>query len=308
MTADVLMVVVSYNDKVNTFRAIQSLKAQQDVDINVVVWDNASSDGSQDILMSIPGINVVLSKENKLWTPAINEAIESFYNGEKYIGFLNNDIAFIDPDTMKKLLDTAGDPHVGIVAPVGARLGGMQDFVSHPEDYSQDKAYTRAGYVVGACCVLRKKIWDLVGELDNTMPLGADDHDYCIRIKEMGFGVYVCQEAYVDHVGHASSGTVEGRQAWTDWAGKSWESFNNKWSGNDDQPYFIDQLEADLCHWGSQYFKGWDAMTGHKPKEYFDTVYNIRKNFHVKNLENPAYKQKVTDIASVIWDFTTEGL
>lgn len=307
MPAEVLMVIVSYNDRLNTLKAIQSLK-NQDTDINIVVWDNASTDDTCTMLMGIPNINVVLSKENLMWTPAINDAIKSFYSGEKFIGFMNNDISFIDSDTLSKLLQAADDPQVGIVAPVGARLGGMQDFVSHPEDYSKNKPYTRASYIVGACCVLRKDVWDQIGILDNTMPLGADDHDYCIRIKEEGLGVYVCQEAYVDHVGHASSRTAEGRQVWNDWAGKSWESFNNKWSGNDNQPYFIDQLEADLCHWGSQYFYGWNNMTGHKSKEYFDLVYETRKACHARNLENAAYRQKVTDIASVIWNFTTEGL
>ena len=261
----VMMVVISYNDKIKTLKTIDALK-QQSYPVNIIVWDNNSKDGTQDALNEIEGITVINSKDNLMWTPAINEVIKNYYKDEKFIGFMNNDI-FLRSDCIEKLVETASRDNIGIVAPIGSNLGGCQNYNNHIFGRSNIDPERRVAYVVGACCLLRKEVWDQVGELDSKMPLGADDHDYCMRLKHEGYQIFVRQDTYAEHVGHASNDTPEGKKNWNDWGVASWDIFNNKWAG-----YYSTEEQAINCHWGSAYVPGFDVGTGWDDKTYISRI------------------------------------
>ena len=116
--------------------------------------------------------------------------------------------------------------------------------------------------------VSRECFYD-VGMLDNDMPLGADDHDYCIRAKAKGWTIWVVNSAYVDHVGHASFSKA--KKTWKDAGELSWKRFNEKWDG-----YFYDEEEATKAHWAGTYTPGWDIGTGWLSPEEREKVYEDR--------------------------------
>jgi GT2 family glycosyltransferase len=247
------MAVISYNNFSYTVEAVDSL-LNQTVNVAVVIWDNASPDGSAEHLKELKSeqVSVVCSPENVLWTPAINRILEG--RNEPFCGFMNNDIS-LPHYGIERMLEIASRKEVGIVAPTGSALGGPQDFVTHhgaPDDregYCARLKPKRTTYVVGACCLLRREVWDEVGPLDESMPLGADDHDYCIRLKAAGYQIWLDERVYAKHHGHASGSS----ENWNEWGGKSWEAFNKKYDG-----YYVSEEEATKCHWGGVYQPGWD--------------------------------------------------
>lgn len=270
---DVLMVVVSYNNANLTVDCLNALMRQKDVSLNVVLWDNSQNqDTIREVTAQVPkemlnnSLTIVDSEENLLWTPAINRAVRQFYSGEKFIGFMNNDI-LLHEDTVARMVKGLHE-HIngGIIAPMGSALGGPQDWASangewpigvtnldQMNDFLKDRPVKRVTYVVGACCLVPAYVWKEVGELDPSMPLGADDHDYCMRLKDAGYHILVSQNIYANHTGHASGGS----SGWNEWGGKSWEVFNQKWAG-----YYATEEEAIKCHWGGDYVPGWDGGTG----------------------------------------------
>jgi GT2 family glycosyltransferase len=156
----------------------------------------------------------------------------------------------------------------GAVGPTGSALGGLQDYIIHQQqidgsfnnfdemyEYIKNKKPTRASSLQGACMVMKASAWKLVGPLENGMPLGADDFDYSIRIKEKGYPLYVSEKSYVLHRGHAS-GSIS-PENWNNTGSKSWDYFNKKWDG-----YYFNELEAINCIWGHKYHLGWDIGTG----------------------------------------------
>ena len=258
---DILIVVVSYNDSNNTMLTVQSLLGQG----NIVVWDNASTDGTVGHLAKFgDSIRVMASKTNLLWSPAVNRAVEMFRTDEKAIVMSNNDITY-RPNTMQLLFKAVNDDKkVGIAAPIGSGLGGMQDFahwygkgekIRDPVQYASGLPVLRVATIVGASVLIPTRVWDEIGPLDETMPLGADDHDYCIRVKQAGYTIAVQQAAYITHRSHSSYRRA--RQSWEEWGGKSWKAFNEKWAG-----YYLNEEEAIKCQWGYAYQKGWDVGTG----------------------------------------------
>lgn len=274
MSLSTLAVVVSYNDAARTVACVESLKHQA----RVVVWDNASHDGTIAVLAhNHSDVTLHASHENVLWTPALNQAMAMFYDGEDYILFSNNDIVY-RPNTLAHLKSTfLNHDNVGIVAPSGSALGGLQDFASHwprPEHIPDDqwrvsRPDVRATYVVGASMMVSAEAWNRIGPLDDSMPLGADDHDYCLRAKEEDYQIWVTSSAYVNHVGHASAAHAE--PVWEEWGAKSWEAFNAKWDG-----YFYTEEEASKCHWAGTYTPGWDKGTGRLSAEEREKVWEAR--------------------------------
>lgn len=267
--AESLIVVVSYNNCDLTLRAIEALK-KQTVPTRIVVWDNNSPDGSARRLAQVQGIELIASPENLMWTPAINRAIAEKWDGEPFIGYMNNDAA-PGPTCIERLTNVLRDESVGLAGPVIERIGGPQDVANTPinsmvvgREQNLDQAIERlpvkrVTFVLGAFAMLRKEVWDQVGPLPEDMPLGADDHDYCIRIKHAGYQIVVVQSAYAQHAGHASS-KQEGKANWDDWGGKSWQVFNEKWAG-----YYSTEEEAIKCHWGGDFVDGWEIGTGWGP-------------------------------------------
>lgn len=262
-----LICVVAYNNLKLTQRAVQALR-EQTYDTRIVVWDNNSSDGTQDWLRMQQDIEVHLSDENVYWTPAINRAISEFWKDEDYIGYMNND-AQPFRSTVERLVALLQAPEVGIVAPSMARIGGPQDIaVCEGHDIVARGGFVdanlvdlppkRVNFVMGAFAMLRKEVWDELGPLDEDMPLGADDHDYAIRAKEAGYQLWVAQNAFCEHAGHASARVNrEADKAWDDLGAKSWDVFNKKWAG-----YYATEEEAIKSHWAGDYEDGWEKGSG----------------------------------------------
>ena len=263
---DALIVVVSYNDVANTVATVKSLIGQG----RIVVWDNGSTDGTVERLEGLP-VEVHASPTNVLWTPACNGAARKYLMDEDFILFSNNDIIY-NPNVVERLIKALEDGY-GIVAPTGARLGGLQDFAkrwgSRRMGHLDSLPTVRTTYLVGASMMMWKNVWETVGEFDDLMPLGADDHDYCIRAKAEQHTLGVVNSAYVNHKGHASG--KHAKAVWDEWGGKSWKVFEEKWAG-----YYINEEEALKCHWAAHYTPKWDVGTGWLTPEERQPIWDAR--------------------------------
>lgn len=269
MKSDVLVVVVAYNNVELTKRCVAALQTQTQ-ETRFIVWDNASTDGTGEWLENQDDVEYHLSDENLYWTPAINAAVEKCYAGERYIGWLNNDAAPARTCMARLTQSIEARPEIGLCAPVTAAIGGPQDVVSNPDVHrvlnrggnveSEIAAFPsrRVTFVLGACSMTTAAVWEQVGPLDPDMVLGADDHDYSIRVKEHGYEVHVIQSALCDHVGHASAKSgQEGQAAWNDLGGKCWDVFNKKWAG-----FYATEEEAIKAHWGGEFHPEFIHGTG----------------------------------------------
>lgn len=262
------VVVVSYNNLELTKRAVESLQAQT-YPTRVAVWDNASTDGTAEWLWEQQGeFDWTVSGENVLWTPAVNGGMEKWWRGEEFVGYMNNDAAPLR-HTVERMVELLQRPEVGLVAPSMERIGGPQDIANcEGHDIVRQGGFVetniahlppkRVNFVMGAFAMLRKEVWDAVGPLAEDMPLGADDHDYAIRLKEMDYQIWVAQNTFCRHGGHASARTGKAAEiAWKDWGAKSWAAFNEKWAG-----YYATEEEATKCHWAGDFHEGWVKGTG----------------------------------------------
>jgi GT2 family glycosyltransferase len=126
----VIVVIVSYNPLQWIEKCLDSLKSSSFL-IETIVVDNNSSDGSQEIIKKYyPEVKLILSNENLGFGRANNIGIKKAYeSGADYVFLLNQD-AWIEFDTIKKLIEGhKKKPQYGILSPV--HLNGKGDALDY---------------------------------------------------------------------------------------------------------------------------------------------------------------------------------
>lgn len=264
---DVLVVLVSYQNSEVLAKSLQALNNQTYQNFEAIVWDNGSFCESLKDIYEDKKIKFILSKDNLLWSPAVNSAIQVGLNEKhKYILVMNNDI-ILPRCGIERMVDTfnKGLDNVGIVGPAGSSLGGLQDYISHiplpsHSDWNsdlhrkiKDAPVVRSTYISGAIFMLSRELYETIGGLDEKMPLGADDFDYSIRAKEAGFSIWVTYSTYIEHIGHASGNSKN----WNEYGKLSWDRFNEKYDG-----YFLSEEESIKSLWGAVYDEKFPVGTG----------------------------------------------
>jgi len=191
--------------------------------LEIVVGDNASSDGSVAFLRAqFPTVTIVENDANYGFTGGYNRVLEHI-DADYYI-LLNSDIEVTDGwiEPVIALMET--DEAIAAAAPkiksfaqqdhfehAGA-AGGFIDYLGYPfcrgrifyeleEDHGQYNQSGEVFWASGAALFIRKKYWDLSGGFDEQFFAHMEEIDLCWRLKNMGYKVMYCAESEVYHVG-----------------------------------------------------------------------------------------------------------
>ncbi|HUX88265.1 MAG TPA: glycosyltransferase family 2 protein [Chloroflexota bacterium] len=219
----VSLIVVDFNAGAQLARCLESALKCDDVPNEVVVVDNASSDGSALAAAArFPEVRFLRNESNLGFAAAANLGL-AIARG-RLIGLLNPDVE-LPPGALPKLSAfLAEHPRIGAVGP--ALLG--IDGTPQPFSYGGDPSLTylvRRGWgrvrgqtlhpwsggdaravdwVSGACLIARREAWEQVGLLDEGFFLYFEDVDWCRRCRQHGWDVYFVPEVEVTHLSHAS--------------------------------------------------------------------------------------------------------
>ncbi len=216
----VSIVIPVFNQWRYTYMCLTSLLTHTRIPFEVIVVNNASSDGSGQRLESVKGIRTINNPENMGFVQACNQGASEA--GGDYILFLNNDTEVTD-GWLEALLLPFDKESTGIV---GARLiypdGRLQEAGNiiwsdglgwnygkgdDPElpQYSYVKA---VDYCSGACLLIKKTLWDEIGGFDMRFaPAYYEDTDLCFSVREKGYRVIYQPESRVIHHEGVSAGT-----------------------------------------------------------------------------------------------------
>src|SRR5215472_178045 len=103
---DVSIIVVSHNDERDLPLSVGSALAQRGVEVETIVVDNASGDGSRGVVEKLPGARLLALTENVGFAAAMNRGIEA--TAGRYVLALNPDCR-LEPDfasTLTRRLDS----------------------------------------------------------------------------------------------------------------------------------------------------------------------------------------------------------
>ncbi|MBN1963813.1 MAG: glycosyltransferase family 2 protein [Anaerolineae bacterium] len=219
----VSVVVINWNGAHHLPTCLDALRAQTYPHREVLVADNASTDGSQALVRDqYPEVKLVALDENRGFTGGNNAGIAAS-TGEIVI-LLNNDTE-ADPGWIAAVVDAFNrHPDAGLVASKLLLFDRRDTFHTAGDFYRLDGLpgnrgvwqrdegqYDREEYVFGACggaLSVRRTVLDQVGLLDDDFFFSAEDVDLCWRVQLAGWRCVYTPDAVVFHRLAATGGDV----------------------------------------------------------------------------------------------------
>ena len=225
---DVSIIIVNYNVRdflnnalVSVFRALEGMNGE------VFVVDNASDDGSSDLVRrSFPNVRLIANNVNVGFAKANNQALA--LSSGKYLLLLNPD-TIVQEDTFRTLInffEANGDvgmagckilnpdgtlqlacrrsfptPWVAFTKVSGLSLlfGSTKLFGKYNLTYlNPDESY-EVDAISGSCMMIRREVFNTIGGLDESFFMYGEDLDWCYRVQKGGWKVFYVADTKIIH-------------------------------------------------------------------------------------------------------------
>jgi GT2 family glycosyltransferase len=218
------VVIVNWNGRELLKKCLNSLFANtSDTSCRVVVVDNASLDGSADMVeQSYPQVKLFRNANNVGFSKANNIGIRySLQNGAKYVMLLNNDVEVTDKNWLEEFTGVMeSHSKIGIV---GCKLVFPDGTLQHAgglvklrvpyhrgeceKDNGQYDHVELVDYVTGAALMIKAEAIRKIGLIDEGFsPLYYEDTDWCVRAHLYGYGIaYTPKPTLIHHCGASSN-------------------------------------------------------------------------------------------------------
>lgn len=214
------IIVVTHNNLVFTLMSLETVLANTDyAPVEVLVVDNASTDGTPDYLRTLaaqnPQVRIFFNAENLGFAKANNKGLAAA-TGE-FLILLNND-TIVPPHWLGRLLKHLTDPTIGLLGPITNRIGNESEIPNSYQPYGEflEFAESRATACPGEsreirmpamfCLAMRRATFKKIGPLDEQFEIGLCENDYAMRGRNAGLRIIYAEDALVHHFGEASLG------------------------------------------------------------------------------------------------------
>lgn len=218
----IAIVVLNFNKKNDILDCLKSIFNLEYPEIEVIVVDNGSTDGSSEAIKSeYPDVHLVESKKNLGVAGGRNVGIkyaDQNFN-YKYLLFLDDDIVVDKKALTEMVCSFYKDKNIGIVAPkclmsktpgVIGYAGGMSvnlfsGKITNIGGGEKDEGqFDKPGFIssCGGLCLISRELINQVGIFDEKFnPYGWEDVDLSLRARQKGFKIFYNHKAVIYHKG-----------------------------------------------------------------------------------------------------------
>lgn len=219
--AQITIIIPNYNGAAYIEDCLQSLEEQTYQDFDICVVDNASSDGSADLIeQKFPEVTLIRLAQNFGFSRAVNEGIKR--TRQPYIILLNNDTK-AEPDFVKELYQAISKDKT--IFSVGAKMLQMKrpELIDDAGDLYcalgwafalgkdwNKKHYEKEADVFSACAgaaIYRRDLFEQIGYFDEFHFSYLEDVDVGYRARIMGYRNRFTPKAVVYHAGSGTTGS-----------------------------------------------------------------------------------------------------
>ncbi len=226
----VSVIVLSYNQQKMTRECIESvLFSSAYENIELIVVDNASTDGSADMLRELCKehfrLKVILNSENRGFAGGNNDGIRA--SSGEYVLLLNNDTLVTRGyiTSMLKYFDKI--PNLGMVGACTNNIGneakvrvsyydtaGMPLFAHKFAHLNRSKYKEQSEGALAMFCVLIKaEIFEETGLLDERYERGMfEDDDFAMSLRQAGKSLIIAEDAFVHHYGSQTFNAMKNKE------------------------------------------------------------------------------------------------
>jgi GT2 family glycosyltransferase len=205
-------IIVNWNGKDVTADCVQSLLDQDYPDVEIIVSDNGSTDGSIDFLKELfsTSIRLIENKRNLGFGAAVNRGL-AVAEGD-YLVFLNNDLV-LESNSIRELVALLeSDDRIGAAVPkilyyekrdILNSFGVLIHFtgIACPNkiDQNDDPDLDTTETACGGIFMFPRKVYKTIGGFDEDLFLYHEDHDLSWRIRLAGWKLMVTPRAILYH-------------------------------------------------------------------------------------------------------------
>jgi len=225
-TSRVSIIVLTWNGKLLTLDCLESLAALNYENVDIIVVDNASTDGTAEAIRDLYGgrIEIVVNEENLGFAGGNNIGIRrALEKDADFVLLLNND-TLVDPDLVGQLVAAvSSSKDIGIVGPkiyyasprdqiwfAGGEINLARGTARHigirERDAGQYDRSRDVDYVTGCALMARRDVVNRVGFLDPSFKAYYEDADFCMRARREGYRVVYAPSGRVWHRISSSTG------------------------------------------------------------------------------------------------------
>lgn len=236
-TYELTVIVVSYNTRALTLAALRTLFAEtRETRMKVVVFDNASADGSADaVAAEFPDVELIRSDENVGFARANN--IVAAQAETEWLLLLNPDTEVHDRAVDRLMSFARAHPDAGIyggrtVFPdgslniascwmrmtpwsvfcmaIGLTALASKSELLNPEAMGgwQRDTVREVDIVVGCFFLIRRELWNRLGGFDLRYFMYGEESDLCLRAARIGYRPMITPDAEIMHIVGAASQTL----------------------------------------------------------------------------------------------------
>lgn len=229
----VSIVIVTWNVKGFLKKCLDSVyKETKDIQIEVIVVDNASTDGTSEMVKDeFPQIRLITTEKNLGYTKANNLAIRTILNKgpSDFFLLLNSDTVFQNNAIDQMASYLINNPDVGAVSPALILPDGKfqtgtagflptawtgftyfsfifklfpkktKSFFIEPSYFLKKRNIVSVDWMSGACLMLRRETIEKTGLMDEKYFIYADDIEWGKRMKQEGFLLHYLPWLHVLH-------------------------------------------------------------------------------------------------------------
>lgn len=239
-----------FNNLALTKQCLESIWQNTDAPHEIIIVDNASTDGTRDYLHRLEAagrVRVITNRRNLGFARASNQGAQAA-RGE-YLVFLNNDTV-VQPGWLEALVACARKDEK--IAVVGAKLLYPDDTIQHAgvaftkdqlvhhiyrtydKDHPAVNKEREFQVVTAACALVKKDLFFGAGGFDEGYRNGFEDVDLCLKLRQQGYKVLYTPLSVVYHLESKTMGRHD-RDT------ENSRHFRSKWQdriSGDDQKYF----------------------------------------------------------------------
>lgn len=218
---DLGIVICNFNKKEYLEGCLRTLfqSILNDISYDVIVVDNASTDGSAEFVKkNYPHVVLLENEINTGGSGGFDRGIQYILKNEyTYVALLDNDI-LLEENTLINLIDyIQNNPQVGVVGSkictmdnpnILQEMGSFIDYEnkfnvstplkSHKDDESLPEVVI-CDYVPACCMITTNDVLKKVGSFNTGHFIYWDDMDWCTRVKKAGWEIHAINHSRVFH-------------------------------------------------------------------------------------------------------------
>jgi len=203
-----MVTIPVFNQLHYTKQCLETLNHAGITDPQIIIINNASTDGTADFLASRPQIQAVNNETNTGCGPAWTQG--SKLSPTEWTVVLNNDV-LVPSGCFEGLISFADENKYDIVCPAMREGEADYDWQAHASAF-MDKMRNvhRHGVGHGVCFMVHRRIFEKIGYFNNFG--GYEDDDFFRRARAAGFKIAMTGRGWLHHFGSITQKAIKSGQ------------------------------------------------------------------------------------------------